>query len=402
MRRGWLGLLLTIAVSGAERRLTLAEVGELARDHSPEVAAARGRAGVANAQIAVARAIAPPVFRWASQNLGYDLERLDQRRNAGLQWSPPRPGEWRAKTAGAAAHVREVAAGIRAIETKIAAEARFAFRRLAISEDRLRLLRHGSDQHAARLGVVQKQVAAGIKEPSDSDVAELALAEALAEQEQALRQVGLERAALARLIGWPTDRVLIGNAPAETESRPAADVISEAIRQRAETGQWEAACDQANANESLAALRRYPWLSSVQVNRRMLASNAGSGWGIQLGVELPLFRSPAIAEWKAATTIRNSCAAQSRASSEAIRREVSSALEAVEASTAGLAELERLYQGPAARIVQRLRDALAAGRSDLSEVLAAEARQTALRERWLARRLDHASLEFRLEIARGI
>lgn len=417
MRAAWLGWLLVLSVPAAERRLTLAEVGELARQQSQDLAAARTRAGAATAQIAVARAVAPPVFRWASQNLGYDLDRLDYRANAGVQWSPPRPGEWRAKTAGAAAHAREVAAQIRSIESRVAAEARLAFRRLAIGEERLRLVRQWADQHAERLSVVRRQVAAGIKEPADADVAELALAEAEAECQQALRQVGLERAALARLIGWPPDAVAIdpvamdsvatnsaasGPGELEGESRPAADRIADAIRQRSETHQWQAACDQAAASETLASLRRYPWLSSVQVNRRMLFSNAAPSWGIQFGVELPLFRSPAVAEWKAAGTTRQSCAAQLLAATEAIRREVTAALDAVAASSSGLADLQRLYQGPGARIVQRLRDALAAGRSDLSEVLAAEARQSALRERWLARRLDHAKLEYQLEIALGI
>lgn len=171
---------------------------------------------------------------------------------------------------------------------------------------------------------------------------------------------------------------------------------------RAELLQAASACKETELLASLARNQRYPWISFTQVTRRVSAIENRGPWSFQFGVDLPLFRTSAKAELKTAEAQGVRCRAQQRALESQVRNEVAEAVAALEAARLELIELDRVRVGAASKALDRTRMALENGRADQMDVLLAEVRTVALRERWLERRMEYARLEAQYEQAMGM
>lgn len=400
-------LLAAASLHASQSLLTEDEAVQLALKRNPDSTAARASESVAAAGTEIAKVLRQPEFRFSRNNLGLDPETLEARTTVGLRWSPPRPRELSLKMAAALAMRDGVRAEIQGVESKLAAEVRLAFRRAAIARERARLAREAANLHQALLETVRRQAEAGIKDMGEADQAELSLADATAAVRRASLQAEMERRKLAGLIDPANppdvqpaaDQTLLKN-PAAIIDREEAK--ARALRLRADVGQLDSICRQAEAAERLARNQRYPWLSFLQVTRRTTELPGAGAWGYQFGIDLPLFRSAAKAEAGVAAAQRARCQLRQQALRAQVAREVDEAASSLEAAAADLIEIDRLYTGPATRALERTRTALENGRADKADLVAAEVRRLDLRHRWLERRMEYALLEAEFETAASV
>lgn len=384
--------------------LTIEDAVARALEGHPELIAARAARKVAAFQVNSARALPMPEVRAIANNFSLDPENSELRNSMAFKWVPPRPWEIGLRTRVAGAKQAVVDAEVKAAEARVAVAVRQAYRRTALAEERVRLAAQMLALRRTHLEVTRRQVASGLKEAVEADLAELAEADA---ENLSTRMEGLaaaERRKLAQLVS-PVGSFSFSLVSGETGT-PRGDIgslIERALRTRAEVARAAAACSQADGATALARNGLYPWLSTAQVTRRLGSQSGRSGaWGFQVGVELPLFRSPVRAAYRIAAAEGERCRLEAAAVRVRVRQEVEEAAAQWMAAVAELEKLERLASGPAARALDHTRAALAAGRADRGEVLAAEARQLGLRDRWLERRLDVTNLEAQLELAAGL
>ena len=390
--------------AGAADLLTMEEAVRRALETHPEMAAARASRAVAAFQLQASRAWPVPEFRLTTNNLGADPETAEIRNSVAWRWSPPRPRELSFKARIAEARRTTVEAEIRAAEAKVAGAVRYAYRRAALAAEREEVAARTVTLRAQMLEVVRRQVATGLKERVEVDLAELAREDADAQRQRASATAALEMRRLARLIDpagtipFALAKVELGTGTGDREKW-----TERAFQRRAELAQTAGDCEAAKAEAALARNGRYPWISFAQVTRRMGSGALERGpWGFQAGIDLPLFRTAAQAEQRVATASAAKCQLELAALRDRVRREVEEAAMQLDAGVAELLRLEALLQGPATRALVSLRAALEAGRADRLEVLQAEARQLSLQERWLERRMEVAALESQLEQATGL
>ncbi|MBI2686319.1 MAG: TolC family protein [Acidobacteria bacterium] len=388
-------LLLLAAASIHAQPLTMDEAVTRALASHPDLTAARAARAVAAFQIQAARALPTPEFKIIANNFSLDPDISELRNSVAWTWVPPRPRELRFKTEVAQARQRSVDAEIRTAEARIAAAVRHAYRRAALAAERAELAAAMLALRGSVVEVTRRQVATGLKEAVEVDLAELAHADAEAAHHRLQSAAGLERRRLARLLD-PSGAL---NFTLVKEFAPA---VSPAQQNRPELAQAAAACEQSDAATRLANNAVYPWLSSAQVTRRIGAASGRPGaWGFQVGVELPIFRSAAKGEARVASAAARQCRLLEQALQLRVRQELEEATAQWQAATAELDKLDRLSKGPAARALEHTRAALAEGRADRGELLLAEARQLSLRDRWLERRIELTALELQLELAAG-
>lgn len=384
----------------AQPALTVEEAVAMALKNHPDASAVRAARLVSSAQVEATRALPQPEVRMSFNNFGIDPETLEGRTNVGLRWSPPRPREMGLKKQVAQARQSGVEASVRGFEATLAAETRMAFRRAAIAAERVRVAEQAAALRGKVLDVVKRQVAAGLKEATDADLAELTVADAEVELRRVRAAAAAEKRVLLRWMAVDSDFALVSESGL-LEAPEAVALRSEPLTMRAELLQAASACKESELLASLAHNQRYPWISFTQVTRRVSAIENRGPWSFQFGVDLPLFRTSAKAEWKIAEAQGVRCRAQQRALESQVRNEVAEAVAALEAARLELIELDRVRVGAAARALDRTRMALENGRADQMDVLLAEVRTVALRERWLERRMEYAQLEARLEQAVG-
>ena len=390
-----------LALAAPAEVLTLDEAVRRAVDAHPDVAAARAARAVATFSIAAARVLPAPEFRVTTNNIAADPEMAELRNAVAWRWSPPRPRDWTLRTRIAEAKRAETEGAIRAVEARVAAETRAAYRRAAVAAERAALAARAVELRAEMLELVRRQVAAGLKERVEADLADLAREDADVARRRADSAAALERRRLARLTGGdPSALTLAAPGPVAAVDVPA--VTAAAVAARAELKQNAGVCAAADGETALAASGRYPWVSFVQVTRRLGVEQIARGpWGFQVGVDLPVFRSAAAADRKVAQAQAARCRLETKAIEARVRREVEDAAAQLELAAAELTRLESLLDGPATRALESVRQALAAGRADRVDLLTAEARRLSIRERWLDRRLEAADLESRLDAAAG-
>ncbi|MFN7933061.1 MAG: TolC family protein [Bryobacteraceae bacterium] len=380
----------------AQSALTLEEAVAMALKNHPDAAVARAARNVAAAQTGAAQALPQPEFRVSFNNFAIDPELLEARSNLAIRWSPPRPRELSLKKQIAQTRQSSVEASIQGFEARLAAETRHAFRRATLAAERVRISEQALALRARVLEVVKRQVAAGLKEATEADLAELTVTDAETELRRLRNTAAAESRALHRYIGAapvsliPEDNLLRNPAPVTHHFDPQA---------RAELQQAAASCRESDLLASIARNQRYPWISFTQVTRRVSAVENRGPWSFQFGVDLPLFRTAAKAEQKIAVAQAARCRTQQQALESQIRNEVSEALAALEASRLDLIEVDRIRSGVATKALERSKLALASGRADQVEVLLAEARTVALHDRWLERRLEYARLQAQYEHA---
>jgi outer membrane protein TolC len=365
--------------------------------------AARAARTVATFQIQAARALPAPEFRMTFNNLSLDPDTADTRNSVAWRWSPPRPRELALKAQLARARRRTVDAEIWATEARITAAVRDAYRRASLSAERSDLARQTTELRRQMLDVTRRQVSTGLKEGVEADLAELALADAEVALQRMTALATAEKQRLARLLD-PRGAVVSALAP--VEAAPTTDrrlLVERALRSRPELVRAEGSCQEAASAKALAGNDRYPWISFAQVTRRLGADASSRGpWGLQFGVDLPLFRSAAQAEGRIATASVERCRLEEEALRARIRQEVEATAAQWDAAALELEKLERLIVGPSARAVLSTRAALAAGRADRVDLMTAEARQLSLRDRLLEKRWEMATLQAQLELATGL
>lgn len=392
-----------LAAPAPAQILTIEEAVARALETHPDLAALRASRAVALFQVQAARALPVPEFRVTMNNFSMDPEGLDLRNSIAWKWSPPRPRELSLKSRAAEARRRANEAEIQLAEKRVGAAVRMAYRRASIAQERLQLAERAVQVRENVLAVTRRQVANGLKEAVETDLAELAFAEGVAIRERTNAAAAAEHRKLTRLLD-PEGRLRFSLAP---ETTPAGrwegnELVERALQSRPELWQIGAACAQAEAAVSLAANGLYPWISSTQVTRRLGNDSGRTGsWGVQIGIELPLFRAPAQYEKRVASAAVSRCRLEERAARSRVKQEVEEAAAQWRAAMTEVEKLESLVTGPAARALDHVRAALAAGRADRAELLQAEVRQLTLRDRWLERRLDLTALELQLELAAG-
>lgn len=391
-------LLLAASAPAAEPELlTMEEAVRRALLNHPEARAARASEAVALAQQAVAQAWRSPELRFSRANVDLDPATIEERSTLGVRFSIPRPREMSLKSQAVLARRDLAAAESRGAEARLAVEVRLAYTKAAIAEERVRVAKHVAAVRREMQQTVLRQVSNGLKEADEAELASLSAEEAETAVRAASVAAASERRKLARLIGAPGEPHWQLSIPARLGATPAASEVSS----HAEMEALAAECRQYRAAEALARNERYPWLSFAQLNYRTTAIADRGAWGFQVGVELPLFRTAAAAQARVAAAQRARCELQREALKARIQAEVEESAASVEELHRQLDELERLREGPASRTLERMRIALEAGRADRVEVLTAELRVLALRERWLERRLQYAAAESRMEAALG-
>lgn len=383
--------------------LTMEDAVARALATHPDLAAARASRAVFRFQTQAARALPAPEFRMTFNNLSLDPEMGEIRNSVAWRWSPPRPRELPLKARIAAARQRAAEAGILAAEARVAAAVRHSYRRAALAAERVQLNEQATALRRQMVELTRRQVALGLKESVETDLAEMALADMQAGLLRIESVAATEKRRLARLLDPAADvSFSLEPPPVSTPLPDRAAVLTQALRTRAELGQAAATCQQGEGELAFAANGRYPWVSFVQVTRRLGPEAAVRGpWGIQVGVDLPVFRSAAAAESRVAGANVERCRLEEAALRERIRRDVDDALTQFQASVAELVKLEQLAAGPGSKALEGARAALSAGRADRLDVLHAEARQLSLRDRWLERRLEFTQIEAQLELAAG-
>lgn len=393
-----------MAFSLRAETLTMEAAVEKALASHPDLIAARSAREIVRHEREAARALPVPELRFTANNFAADPEVTNQRNAVGWRWSPPRPGEIALKTKAVEKQSLAIEARIGVAEARLAAQVRQAYRRAVLSGDRARLAEEFRALRQLMVNVTRRQVASGIKDAVEAELAVLAAADAEAAAQRALSAAKLEMLALGRLLPPAANDITL--APLSMTEAPPLDraaLISRALRSRQELAEAGANCGQFRALAEVARNRRYPWIQTLQVNRRIATSgDSNGGWGVQLGIDLPFFRTADQAEAKIHLAEAERCRLEESALRSRIEREVDAAVTQMEALRADLDKLTEMTKGPLARAVEVTKAALAAGRADRLDVLQAEARQLALSERWLERRLELTALEHQLELAVGL
>lgn len=393
-----------MAFSLQAETLTLEAAVEKALASHPDLIAARSAREIVKHEREAARALPVPELRFTANNVAADPEVTNQRNSVGWRWSPPRPGEIALKTKAVEKQRLAIEARIGVAEARLAAQVRQAYRRAVLSGHRARLAEEFKELRRLMVEVTRRQVASGVKDAVEGEIAVLSLADAEAAAQRAWSSAKLEKLALGRLLPPGGDDITL--APLSMMEAPALDrsaLTSKALHARPELAEAGANCSHFRALADVARNRRYPWINTVQLNRRIATSgDSNGGWGIQLGIDLPFFRTADQAEAKIQLAEAARCRLEEKALRARIEGEVDAAITQIEALRADLDKLNEMTQGPLARAVEVTKTALAAGRADRLDVLQAEARQLALRERWLERRLELTALEHQLELAAGL
>lgn len=397
----------TVALAAGADLLTLDEALARARRHHAAAPIARVQAGIAAALTGQATAWNAPELRVSANNLALDPTALEGRTNIALRWSPPRPGERQHRIASAQAGEKAAAASAQESTRLLDAETRLAYARAALAAERTARAETIASLHALSLEVVLRQVAEGLKDPLAEDVVRLSLADAHAGFRRARAQQQRELQALAWLVSADgaidfrvaaSQELLSQPAP---EAEPADQLTLRAFVLRADRLQQEQSCLQAKEKEALETARRYPWFNFAQISRRV-ADNSGSGaWGLQVGIELPIFPKSASASARIAAAESAACRVQSESLDRRIRREALDASAELAPAAEELRALDQLRSGLAAAALRRAERALAEGRADRLAVIEAQIRLEQMRDRWLAARADYAASEARLEAAAG-
>lgn len=386
--------------------LSLEDAVERALSSHPNMTVMRSALAVTAAEMGEAGSLPSPEFRLSTRNFDFDPLTVEERTAVAIRYSPPRPRELRLRQRIVSARQHAAEAEVRLTAGRLAAEVRYAYRRAALAARRSELQDQVLRLRQRIKSTIDRQVAAGLKEADEADLAELAAGEAQSDLQRARALAATEKRKLARLID-PEAKLefTLSAAPSLFTVAPEppliAGLVAHALQSRGELDVQTGACLEHAAEMRAARNEIYPWFSFAQLTYRTNTLPSRSPWGYQVGVDLPLFRPAASARARLAQARLARCEMQKTALATQIRHEVEESADALDALRAELHELDRLQSGPAERAAERARAALALGRAEQVDLLNAEARILDLRDRWLERRIRYAELEARLELALG-
>ncbi len=386
--------------------LSAKEAVTLALARNPELLALRKGQAIAQAYVSAARVLPSPEVRYSVSDIALDPDEMGSRRhNVGLRWHPPRPGELALKSRIEQSRVDEVTGSIGVAEQKLAAEVRLLHQTISLIDEQIRIAGQAVRLREEILGVVNAQVKAGVKSVLDLNMIELSVAEARAVPERYQLERRVQTARLAAKLDLPRnyevrlqnegDPLAVQPLPIEREK-----LIARALEHRMELKAADARCARAQLSMKAAGRERYPWLSFVQVNRRLAGVDDPASWGFQLGVEIPVFR------WRS-DTLQASAAevAQCRLQQQAVKASIGAEIDELRLrleSAARELDAYREQMGPLAdRSLERSRAALTEGQADAVEPLLAQARQLGVRLAYVSKLMDVRALEIGLEQAIG-
>jgi outer membrane protein, heavy metal efflux system len=399
-------LLAAAAASAQPVTISLDEAVERALSTHPNMSVMRSALAVSAAEMGEARSLPSPEFRLSTRNFDFDPLTVEERSAAAIRYSPPRPRQLRLRQRIVSARQHAAEAEVRLTAGRLAAEVRYAYRRAALAAQRSELQDQVLRLRQRIKTTIDRQVAAGLKEADEADLAELAVGEAHSDLQRARALAAAEKRRLTRLIdpeGALEFALAVDPSLFMVASEPPriAGLVAHALQSRGELDVQSGACLEHAAEMRAARNEIYPWFSFAQLTYRTNTLPGRSPWGYQIGVDLPLFRPAASARARLAHARLARCEMQKTALATQIRHEVEESADALEALRAELHELDRLRSGPAERAAERARAALSLGRAEQVDVLNAEARILSLRDRWLERRIRFAEMEARLELAVG-
>jgi outer membrane protein TolC len=338
--------------------LTIDEAVQRALWNNPDVSVARASLIVAAAETAASRVLPAPEFRMSTGSFDTEPETVKERTLVGLRYAPPRPRELALKHGISKARERASQSAISVAEARAAGSVRLAFKRAVMAQNRAAVAARLVELRKNKRRTLLRQVSAGLKESDEKDLADLDVYEA----ENVLRRVvavaRIEKSKLASLVE-PTgaldedlamDPDLLDVPPSFTAD---GGLLQQALSRRAELEVIKATCSEYELEQKLAKNELYPWISFVEVSRRVTYLPDRGPWGWKFGVDLPFFRSSAAAEGKIAEAREARCHAQQTALETTIRSEVKTAIANLEALRSELVDVDRLRSGPAERHRER-------------------------------------------------
>ena len=213
--------------------------------------------------------------------------------DAGVSWSPPRPGERGAKIARAQARIEEVRAQVAAQEWQLATEIRKAYATCWASEERLRLIDASVALQARLRRLMREKLDAGDANRLEVNLVELDYTERLREQVAIRNERERARLALNRLLGLPpaTDvrlqdvQHLLVYRPWDLEPRALETAM---VERRDDLRAARQEYEQAEQALRLAYIQRIPWFSFGPTYQRNPQDTHVNGIGIGLAIDLPL------------------------------------------------------------------------------------------------------------------
>jgi len=271
--------------------------------HNPELSASGWDQAISQAQVGSASALSNPVARaeWlhvqSPENYGFGL---------GLEWSPPQPGVYGARTASARAEARAARDDFRERAADLEAKVRSAHAQIVALEQELALAEKSVGTRRRIHQAVKERVARGAatridlsliavslaRGEQERDLLVLARASATSELESLLGLLAGQ--SLAQVAG-PTPSPPEPSAP-EPSTPPAGDGSQRAdaeLVQRARSARPQIRADRARteaADQILAAERakRYPWLELQARYRRHDQANYPNDLTLGLAITLPI------------------------------------------------------------------------------------------------------------------
>jgi outer membrane protein TolC len=365
---------------------TLADEESLVRyalAHNPELSAAGWDEALSTAKVSAASALSNPVARgeWlhvqSPADYGFGI---------GLEWSPPEPGVYGARTASARAEARAAREDFRERAADLEAKVRALHAQISALEQELALAEESLETRRRIHEAVKERTARGAATRIDLSLTAVSLARG----EQARDLLSLRRASaqseLEALLGLaageslapmarPTPPVPEPGLPAPATDAPSPRTDSELTRS-AEHARPQIRADQARteaAEQLLAAERakRYPWIELQARYRRHDQSNYPNDLTLGIAVTLPILsqNSGPIAEAEAAHQKQRALAAAHRLAIERdVRARRAESLRRARIAAHYAAEIAPILREHAALVKQ----ALSGMELELTAVLSAE------------------------------
>jgi outer membrane protein TolC len=380
----WLAL-----AAAAPNEVTLEQALQLALEGNAQLKVSRLEVEVAKSQVPLAHDWEMPTFRTQLNDVD-DLPTGQFRWNAGLQWRPPNPWEWKNGTDAAEAKLVQARFELATLSWEVVKDVRLAWLDVSGAAAHEKLARDTVEVRRKMISVLKKRLEQGQGTQIDLNLAQLGETDARQEQLR-WQNAGLKAAqSVAYLVGQPVTPIparLSEEPPplpqlAELEARLERHPALEALRAKVVASE---------ANERNLAARRLPW-PEVQLRLRQSVKPTALDHDFLVGLTVPLAVTPAPQlDVAKALTVRN------KAQLDAEFAQMKSELQILSARAESLRDrwrsFEQDYKATIASHRQLQARVLSEGSLDPTLLLTAD-RQ--------AIDLEHKRLEVQLDLARAL
>ncbi|MFT3712750.1 MAG: TolC family protein [Archangium sp.] len=380
--------MLLLALAAAPAEVTLDDALKLASEGNAQLKVSRLEVEVARSQVPLAHDWEMPKFR-AQLNDIDDVPTGQFRWNAGLQWRPPNPWEWKNGTDSAEAKLLQSQLELADLNWKVIRDVRLAWLDVSGAAAHEKLARDTVEVRRKLINVLKKRLEQGQGTQIDLNLAQLGETDARQEQLR-WQNAGLKAAqSVAYLVGQPVTPI-----PATLSDEPPVLPQLESLEARLEKHPALEALRMkvvaSEAAERNLAAKRLPW-PEVQVRLRQSVKPT-LDHDLLIGLTIPLAITPAPQlDVAKALTVRN------RAQLDAEVAQMRSELQILLARAEGLRDrwrsFEQDYKTTLASHRQLQARVLSEGSLDPTLLLTAD-RQ--------AIDLEHKRLEVQLDLARTL